>query len=143
MKNLSSNNKSIYLPIILLLVILIVAGVLFFVKKTNNQTPTNNKNLITNDKKEPVFDSNKYKTLVRGLFARLSPANPADAQQVKKELLDITVSKEFKEVHFELVMASASLEDYSLSRDEKSLTKAKTILDKLKKDYTWLSDKSL
>jgi hypothetical protein len=40
-------------------------------------------------------------------------------------------------------MASASLEDYSLSRDEKSLDKAKIILAKLKKDYSWLTDKSL
>jgi len=145
MKKLVNKIKP-YLPIALLVIILVIAVLVIVFKNpssviSNSNSVVNQK--IINTKTGPVFDSNKYKKLARDLFARLSPDDPSLAQEVKKELLDVTVSKEFKEVHFELVMASASLEDYSLSRDEKSLDKAKIILAKLKKDYSWLTDKSL
>jgi hypothetical protein len=135
-----ANKINSYLPIIFVLIIVVLAGLLVFFEKTSP---------VSVDNKQPVsrtpvvFDVNQYKTSVRELFTRLTVDNPSTAQEVKQKLLDMKVSKEFKDIHFELVMVSAFLENYFLSHDEQSLTKAKTLLAKLKKDYTWLSDKSL
>lgn len=138
MKNRLSKNN-LYLLLAVLLIIFVVGGLLIFLKTAKPLT-TNKPN---NAKTEFVFDSNKYKAAVRDLYIRLSADDPSTAKEVKQKLLAMTVSKEYKDVHLELVMASASLEDYSLSRNEASLNKAKTILSNLKKDYSWLADKSL
>lgn len=135
-KHLSRNN--LYLLIATLLIILVVGGLLIFLKTSRPIT-----NIQSNNKPEFVFDANKYKTLARDFYARLSSDDFNSAKEIKTQLLAMTVSKEFKEAHLQLVIASASLEDYALSLNKDSLNQAKTILNKLKKDYRWLTDKAL
>lgn len=137
-------NKKIFSPLTLTLAIVLIAGLLIlFRQPTKISRQTEDNKLANEPKKEFVFDANKYKSVAKELFARLSIDDPSSAGEVKQKLLDLTVSKEFKEVHFDLVMASVSLEKYALSRDKASLDQAKVLLAKLRKNYSWLNDKSL
>lgn len=142
MKKLAKT-KYLYLSIIFLLIVVVLISLFIFFRRSNsiqiNQTNTSK----TDTSRELTFDADDYKNSARELFARLLPANPRVAAEIKQELLSMKVSKDFKDVHFSLVMASVSLEDYSLSGNEDSLAKAQSILSKLQEDYSWLNKESL
>jgi len=124
--------------LVLLIVFFVVVGLVVFL---NDSKPEPNQT-ANNSISDFVFDENKYKVMVRDIFNRLSTKEPDLARELKQELLAMTVSKEFKDVHYKLVMASAAVEDYALSRSATSLNQAQKLLDKLKQDYDWLADKS-
>ena len=135
MKKFVNQNK-LYLLLALLIVFFVVIALVFFFsnpKLEPNQT-------VNNSTSDFVFDENKYKVLVRDIFSRLSINEPDLARALKQELLAMTVSKEFKDAHYSLVMASVAVEDYATSRSTESLNQAQKLLDKLKQDYKWLAD---
>jgi hypothetical protein len=134
---LKSNRKKLYFIVLpVLIIIIVVVAIIVFKNKTvkNNLAITNSQSL--------VLSSEVYQAKARDLFSRLSVDDPNNASQVKQELLNLKISKEFKDVHFRLVMLAASLEQYATTHDKTILKNIKNILNKLVIDYPWLTKTS-
>ena len=60
-------------------------------------------------------------------------------RQVKKTLLSLTVPKEFKKLHFDLVFALIKLENFVADGNESDKISGTEIIQQIGSDYVWIS----
>lgn len=89
-----------------------------------------------------TLDAASYKKAAAQAYAELSAEKIDDATAIKEKLLALKIPKDFKDLHLQLVVASASFEEYAKFHDSQVLARFRSLLASLIAKYPWLANPS-